>query len=146
MPKITPNIEDYLEAILEISNKNGFARVKDIAAHLEVKNPSVTQQIQKLSGMKLVSHKSYGNVTLTDKGREIAERTLKRHKMFVKLLGEILHLPKSVSEDDACKMEHAINPRTMKRLSILIDYINEKELAEDLAAYIKEKCMLEDNC
>lgn len=140
MAKITPNIEDYLEAILEISNEHGFARVKDIAAKLDVKNPSVTQQIQKLSGMKLVMHKSYGNVTLTEKGREIAVRILRRHHMFQKLLGDILQLPHNLAEEDACRMEHAIAPRTMERLSLLIDFINDNDLNDRLTEYINRRC------
>ena len=139
MTKITPNIEDYLETILEISNENGSARVNEIATRLDVKNPSVTQQIQKLSGMGLVSHKSYGSVKLTQEGRDIAERTLKRHLMFVELLGELLHLPENIAEDDACRMEHAITPQTMKRLCYLLDFMREKKLFNELAQYIESR-------
>ena len=136
MLKITPNIEDYLEAILQLSEINDVVRVKDIAEKLSVKNPSVTQQIQKLSTMKLVRHKSYGNVSLTDDGLEIAQKVLKRHRIFEDLLSNVLELPKEIAEKDACKMEHAVSSETMERLGKLLKFITSDQIKDKFSTYI----------
>jgi len=39
----TRNMEDYLEAILDLQNNKGYIKAKDIADKLEVKRPSVSE-------------------------------------------------------------------------------------------------------
>ena len=45
---ITPTMEDYLEAIFNISKEKRAIRVKDIASKLDVKMPTVTNMCSKL--------------------------------------------------------------------------------------------------
>ena len=136
--KITKNIEDYLEAIYFLSKDNGVARVKDIAQRLDVKNPSVTQQIQKLTTMNLVIHRNYGSVFLTDEGEKIGKKIAKRHSIFKHLLCDILDLPADLAEENACKMEHAVDPTTMKKFEKLLEFIAKHELNKDLHAFLAE--------
>ena len=51
--------EDYLEAIYGLVKERGFATVVDIAASLDVKPPSVTHMLQKLSRLSLVKYQRY---------------------------------------------------------------------------------------
>jgi DtxR family Mn-dependent transcriptional regulator len=135
---LSSNSEDYLEAIYSLSLDQGFARVKDIAQILEVKNPSVTQQIQKLSDMGFVKHESYGVVKLTEKGREIGERIRNRHLFFMELLTDVLFLPDDVAEINACRMEHAVDPITMERFRKLLEFIRENELCKNFHQFLDD--------
>lgn len=74
--------EDYLEVIYNIIEKKGYARVKDIALELKVSSPSVTEMMRKLNERGFIVYEKYGGITLTDKGRKIAEGVKKRHVIF----------------------------------------------------------------
>ena len=67
--------EDYLEAILvlEIRNDSESVRSTDIARHLGVSKPSVSRAMSVLRADGYVSMETYGDVSLTDKGRALAE-------------------------------------------------------------------------
>ena len=76
---LTESLEDYLESIYRnIVNKNA-ARVKDIAADLGVRYPSVTSALKALEKKGLINYEPYGIITLTSEGLAIALR------MFLKV-------------------------------------------------------------
>lgn len=47
-------------------------------------------------------------ISLTDKGREIAEKTYERHTLFTEWLIRLGVSP-DVAAEDACRMEHAVS-------------------------------------
>ena len=51
----TPSMEDYLERIYQLIEDKGYARVSDIAEHLDVHPSSVTKMVQKLDEKKYLS-------------------------------------------------------------------------------------------
>ena len=71
--KLTPSLEDYLEAILNLESQYRVARVKDIAKTLEVQMPSVTGAVKNLKEKGLVNYEKNSFISLTDKGMEIAK-------------------------------------------------------------------------
>ena len=74
--KYSPSIEDYLEAIANLGGRRKVVRVNQIGQALDVKMPSVTSALKKLSDEGLVKHEKYGYVELTPKGEEIARNTI----------------------------------------------------------------------
>lgn len=100
--------EDYLEAILMLRNEKGYARSVDIAARLNVTKPSVSFAMKRLreNGYILMDEESL--ITLTDKGREIAERIYERHTTLSAFL-ERLGVEAETAREDACKIEHDIS-------------------------------------
>ena len=113
---LTDAMEDYLEAILELHESKGTARVKDIAQRLEVRMPTVTEAIQGLVRRGLVRHERYEDVGLTRKGREVARETQRRHAGIRRFLTELLGLRRAQAEREACAIEHAMRPATVDRL------------------------------
>ena len=69
---ISSSLEDYLEAIAEIIEEQGHAHTKEIADHLKVKMPSVTNALQALSARGLIHYQSHSPVFLTPAGAETA--------------------------------------------------------------------------
>lgn len=114
--------EDYLRCIYEISQSKGYARVKDIAAVLGVKPPTVVQALRKMSQEGLVNYERYGGVTLTSKGRALAEALSGKHEVAKRFLS-LLDLPPDVVEKDAHNMEHALDPLTIARLRALTEIL-----------------------
>ena len=136
---LSENTEDYLEAIYRICLAKGSVRIKDIAENLGIKNPSVTQQIQKLAGMGLVEHESYGKVTLTEDGKRIGSLIDRRHRLFVDFLGRFLFIPEEIAQEEACRFEHAVSRMTVKHLEVLRDFMADKDIRENYLRFASER-------
>lgn len=127
MPRapISANMEDYLEAILDLERQQEVVRVKDIAERLQVTTPSVTGALKALKTRELVQHESYGHVTLTARGRDLARQVHDRHQAIVDFLGSILHLSPQEAESDACGLEHALGTAALDRLLYLTEFLHD---------------------
>ncbi len=120
---LTRSLEDYLEAIL-IEEEKGVVRVKDLVKRLGVRAPSVVGALKSLADKGLVTHERYGHIALTKKGRKKAEEVYNKHKTLLAFLREVLGVPDSIAEKDACSIEHYLSPETMKRFVSFIDFVN----------------------
>ena len=70
MMELSPAMQDYLEAILVLSEKLETVRVTDIAEQLDIAKASVSQAISSLKELSLVQQDRYGPVTLTPAGKD----------------------------------------------------------------------------
>jgi DtxR family transcriptional regulator, Mn-dependent transcriptional regulator len=88
---LTPKMKDYLTGISEIEDKKPVARVGEIAAVLGVKGPSAHTMVKMLASRKLVTYEKYGYITLTEKGRKIADQLRNKNNaiknFFYKIFG-----------------------------------------------------------
>lgn len=113
--QIRESAEDYLEAILRLSQKGGGVRSVDIATMLSVSKPSVSHAMKLLREDGYIAMDRYGTVTLLDKGAEIANRIYERHTVLTTML-ESLGVPSEIARVDACKMEHDISDESFARI------------------------------
>ncbi|GAB6105215.1 MAG: metal-dependent transcriptional regulator [Blautia sp.] len=113
--QIRESAEDYLEAILVLSQKGNGVRSVDIASMLSVSKPSVSHAMKLLREDGYIAMDRYGTVTLLDKGAEIANRVYERHTILTKML-EGLGVPSDIAKTDACKMEHDISEESFERI------------------------------
>ena len=114
--------EDYLEAILHIVRRKGYARVGDIAKHLGCSAATVTEMFSRLDDRGLVNYEKYGGVTLTKEGERIGLEVDGRHKLIKSFL-ELLGVPADIADEDACEIEHSIHPETLEKLKSFIDEV-----------------------
>ncbi|MBU7009848.1 MAG: metal-dependent transcriptional regulator [Theionarchaea archaeon] len=122
----TGRTEDYLEAIDTVVEKKGYARVKDISDILGVALSSVTEMFQKLSEAGYINYEKYSGVTLTESGEVIAKETKEKHRILKELL-LILGVDGVIADEDACKIEHVVNPETVDRLTKFVEFVHRKE-------------------
>jgi DtxR family Mn-dependent transcriptional regulator len=120
---LTPAMEDYLELIFRLGNENKVVRVRDIAKGMSVKMPSVTSMLNSLSKRDLINHEKYEYVELTPEGKKKAEASLHKHKILFNFLRNVLQVDPGQADVDACQMEHAISPTTLKKLVDFIGFI-----------------------
>ncbi|MEA3333493.1 MAG: metal-dependent transcriptional regulator [Pseudomonadota bacterium] len=113
---LTSNMEDYLEAILNLQQEQRVARVKDVAKRLNVKMPSVTGAMKGLAEKGLVNYERYSYLTLTEAGEKIARDIGERHKTFYSFLTKVLQIDHQTAELDACRLEHATSRETFERI------------------------------
>ncbi|RLI79593.1 metal-dependent transcriptional regulator [Archaeoglobales archaeon] len=132
--------EDYLETIYELSKERGYTKVKDISSKLNVKPASVSEMMAKLSEQGYVVYEKRLFVSLTKKGREVAENIRERREILVKFL-TTLGVPRSVAEEDACIIEHVLNPETVKQLKKFVRFVEESPaLTPKWLKHFKEFC------
>jgi len=103
---LTRVIEDYLVTIYRLEKKYGVAKTSEIARLLKVSLGTVTNNLVRLKALSLVEHSPYKGIKLTKKGREIALKVLKRHRLAERLLTDILGVEWHKAHDIAHKLEH----------------------------------------
>ena len=74
--------DDYLERILELIERKGYARIADLAGDLGVREPSASTMVKRLAQAGLVEREPYRGFVLTDAGRKRAEQIHERHQVL----------------------------------------------------------------
>ena len=107
--------EDYLEKILQISQKKENVHAIDIAREMSFSKPSVSVAMNKLKEAGYIEINSKGEITLTDSGLAIAEKTLEKHIILTTML-IYLGVDEETAMEDACRMEHDISDKTWEAI------------------------------
>ncbi len=121
MQKLTFTMENYLEAIYELSRAGMGARVSDIAERLGVTKASTNSAMATLAEKGLIVNEKYKEIFLTPEGLRLAESTSGKHKVIKKFLIDILKIDTSVADRDACAIEHVISQDSV---SAMQDYLS----------------------
>ena len=107
--------EMYLEAIWVLSQKSGFVRSIDVSEYLGYSKPSVSRAMGILRKGEYIVIAKDGGITLTDSGRELAEKIYERHTILTKLLVK-LGVSEDIAAQDACRLEHAISDTSFRAI------------------------------
>ena len=117
--------EDYLETILILFERNGQVRSIDIVNEMNFSKPSLSIAMKKLRENGFIRMDVNGLITLTDAGREIAERIYSRHKLLTRVLVAI-GIDEKKAADEACKIEHDIDDETYEKIGDFYKKYSEK--------------------
>ncbi len=117
--RIFESKENYLETILVLFNRNGEVRSVDIASEMEFSKPSVSVAMKNLRADGCINVDENGYITLTDKGKEIAERVYERHLLFTDWLIS-LGVPADIAAEDACRIEHDLSAESFSAIKNFI--------------------------
>jgi DtxR family Mn-dependent transcriptional regulator len=121
--ELSESLENYLEAILDLELSKKVARAKDIADRLNVQRGSVTGALKNLAEKGYINYAPYSYITLTPKGMALAKDISFRHSALKEFLLKVLQIDPVTADETACRMEHAIDKKTIERLVSFIDYI-----------------------
>ena len=121
---LSESLEDYLETILALEKSQKVARVKDIADRMGVLRGSVTGAVKNLADKGLINYAPYSFITLTPKGEAIAREVTRRHRVIKAFLQDVLLLEEKQADENACRMEHAMDKDAIDRLVQFIEYID----------------------
>ncbi len=114
--------EEYIETIHVLQKDCGLAKTGQIAGHMGVRPPSVTQMLVKLQDEGLVEYEPYLGARLTPAGMKMAKELMARHKVIADFL-EILGIGREIAEKDACTMEHHMTRESAARLKKFVEFI-----------------------
>lgn len=105
--------QDYLEAIYELIEEKGYAKVVDIAERLDLSGPSVTRMVQKLTRVGFLKSEKYRGITMSEKGKLTARDMQRRHQLLREFL-MLLGVDKKTANMDAEGMEHHVSRKTLR--------------------------------
>ena len=112
--------EMYLESIYRLIQETGSVRSVDISAYMGYSKPSVSRAVNLLKKGGYIAMDEDNFITLTDQGREIAEKIYTRHRVLTELLLR-LGVPEEIAAADACRMEHAISDVSFEAIRLHLE-------------------------
>ena len=107
--------EMYLETILVLTKRGGPVRSLDVANEMGYSKPSISRAMGILKNDGYIEIDESGYITLTTEGKKIAKTIYERHIVISELLIS-LGVDKKTAEEDACRIEHVISPKTFRAL------------------------------
>ena len=113
--KLGESLEDYLETLL-LLEETGRIRCVDVANRMKVSKPSVNKAMNVLKEKGYVLQESYGDIHLTEEGRNFAQMVYNRHKTIFEFLHSVLGVSAENANHDACHIEHVISEETLNKL------------------------------
>jgi Mn-dependent DtxR family transcriptional regulator len=116
--------EMYLETIYRLTKTRPDVRAIDVCEHMGFSKPSVSRAIGLLRTGGFVVVDENGHLSLTDQGRQVAERTFECHTLLKSLFVR-LGVDEETADADACKIEHHISDQTLSALKRYLSEINE---------------------
>lgn len=116
MKKLTFAMENYLEAIYELSGGNSGVRVSDISKKMGVTKASVNSAMSTLASKGLVINEKYKEVFLTAAGLELAKLTSEKHSIILEFFTKVLKIDAKIADEDACNIEHVISNDSIRAM------------------------------
>lgn len=114
---ITPAVEEYLEAIYKMSLEDeGTVIAARLAERMKVSPPTAADMLRRLTDGGFITVGKPEGITLTKKGREEAERLVRRHRLAERLLTDVLGLKWEDVHEEACRLEHVISDQIEAKL------------------------------
>ena len=117
--------EMYLESIWVLQKQKGFVRSIDVSEYLGYSKPSVSRAVGLLKNGGYITVDADGGLSLTEAGREVAEKIYERHTLLASLLMRI-GVSEATALDDACRMEHVISDESFEALKRHIETYGSK--------------------
>ena len=106
-------LEDYVEAIQEISELKGDVKNADLAIHFGVSQATINKNLKRLISSKLATSEPYRSIFLTDEGKKLAAISKEKHNIVYQFLIK-LGVSKKVAQYDSEGIEHHVSEETLK--------------------------------
>jgi len=127
--RVSTSKEDYLKAIWNLSERRAEGKseagTNDLAAMLQVSPPAVSRMLKRMEKQSLVSHTPYYGVRLTVKGREVALKIVRRHRLLELFLWKVLKYDSHLVHDEAERLEHHISEEFEEKIDALLGFPKE---------------------
>ena len=105
-------IEDYVELLGDLIEEHGEARATDLAKALGLLPGSVNKMLHRLQRDGFIETEPYRAIFLTDKGRELAAQSRRRHQLVEAFFTHV-GVPPETARLDAEGIEHHVSEETL---------------------------------
>jgi DtxR family transcriptional regulator, Mn-dependent transcriptional regulator len=113
---ITDADESYLKEIYTLSLDNDWVTTSMLADAMGFSPPTVTGMLKKLAENQWVVYEPYQGVQLTNEGKQIAIKVLRRHRILESFLVTVLKVPWEKVHPEAERMEHVLSDDLADRM------------------------------
>lgn len=114
--------ENYLKALFNLAGEQEQVSVKQLAQMLDIKMPTVTSMMKRLSEKGLVHYESYKPLRLTSQGRKQAALIIRKHRLTEMFLVEKMGFGWEEVHQIAEEVEHVHVPAFFEKMDELLDY------------------------
>lgn len=109
--------ENFLKAVYVLQQESERVSTNALAEALNIKAPSVTDMARRLETDGYLDYQKYKGVTLTETGREVALRVIRRHRLIELYLMEELGYALHEVHAEAEVLEHHVSDRFVEAIS-----------------------------
>ena len=130
--------QEYLESIYWLY-ESGIERTQaNLARALQVSQPSASEMLRRMADDGLVSRDDQKQIHFTDRGREVAERIVARHRLVEAYLVKVMGIPWDDVHEEAHAMEHSISPRLEAKMLEMIGDVHTCPHGHPIGDYPRE--------
>ncbi len=119
-PETTASVQDYLAAIYDLSGSGKPVIGARLAKHMKFSPPAVTEALQRMARVGYIKFGAGKEISLTQKGKALAEVMARRHRLLERWLTDILGLDWTEAHEEAHRLEHALSPKVEDRLAAIL--------------------------
>jgi DtxR family transcriptional regulator, Mn-dependent transcriptional regulator len=113
-----PAFEEYCECIFELHEDDVDVIQARIAERLKVSRPAVSEMMKRLEAEGLIT--SDGGIHLTEAGRQLGERVVRRHRLAEVFLTDVLKLSWAEAHHEAGRWEHVMSDSVERAMNDLL--------------------------
>jgi DtxR family Mn-dependent transcriptional regulator len=114
--------EMYLRTVYELEEEGIVPLRARIAERLHQSGPTVSQTVARMERDGLLTVEGDRHLELTDEGRRLATRVMRKHRLAERLLTDVIGLDWELVHAEACRWEHVMSESVERRLLELLDH------------------------
>ncbi len=122
MSDLIDTTEMYLRTIYELVEEGIVPLRARIAERLHQSGPTVSQTVARMERDGLLTVEGDRHLELTDEGRSLATRVMRKHRLAERLLTDVIGMDLELVHPEACRWEHVISEAVEHRLVALLDH------------------------
>ena len=121
MTDLIDTTEMYLRTILELEEEGQVPLRARIAERLDHSGPTVSQTVARMERDDLLVVSDDRPLELTEHGRILAVRVMRKHRLAERLLADVIGLEWEFVHEEACRWEHVMSEQVERKILGLID-------------------------
>ncbi|GAA3869201.1 metal-dependent transcriptional regulator [Streptomyces sedi] len=125
MSGLIDTTEMYLRTVLELEEEGVVPMRARIAERLEQSGPTVSQTVARMERDGLLTVAGDRHLELTEQGRRLAERVMRKHRLAECLLVDVIGLEWEHVHAEACRWEHVMSDAVERRVLELLNHPTE---------------------
>ena len=120
MTDLIDTTEMYLRTIFELEEEGITPLRARIAERLGHSGPTVSQTVARMERDGLLAVAGDRHLELSEEGRTLATRVMRKHRIAERLLVDIIGLEWEYVHDEACRWEHVMSDRVERKILAML--------------------------
>ena len=138
MEDLSEATQEYLESIYWLYEAGIERTQANLARALRVSQPSASEMLKRLADEGLVSRDEHKLIHFSDRGHEVAERIVARHRTVEAYLVKVMGIPWDDVHEEAHAMEHSISTRLETKMLEMIGEVRTCPHGHPIGDYPRE--------